>query len=155
MKAHEVMAAAIPKLESGRVARMMSISADYVRRWRREPKADSASASGQRSVLDRLCDLLDAIHCVNPKGTGLVVQHVNAHFNKLIGRKAAPFAGPAEIAAAGASLLKEATEAINKLHIEGCTPHTLRELVELRDTADSIINSVEQTMSQEDQAEVR
>ena len=53
-------------------------------------------------------------------------------------------------AAAGANLLTQATEAINSFNVEGCTPDTHRELVELRDAADLCIKQVEKTMSQEE-----
>jgi hypothetical protein len=151
MESYEVLEQAIPKQQSGRVAQILSVSADYVRRWRREPDSnESPTASGQRSILDRICDLIDAVFLVNPAGSGLIVNYINAHYDGLLAVHAKPIPCRETQAAAGANLLTQATEAINSLNVEGCTAETHRELVELRDAADLAIKQVEITMSQED-----
>ena len=72
MESYEVLEKAIPKKSSEKVAQLLSISATYVRRWRREPESDDApNASGQRSILDRICDLIDVVFLVNPAGVSL------------------------------------------------------------------------------------
>ena len=151
MESYEVLEQAIPQKQSGKVAQFLSVSADYVRRWRREPDSDSSpTASGQRSILDRICDLIDAVFLVNPAGSGLIVNYINAHYDELLSTHAKPIACRDTQAATGAHLLTQATEAINSLNTEGCTAETLRELIELRDAADLAIKKVEKTMTQED-----
>lgn len=150
METYEVLEQAIPKAKSGKVAQILSVSADYVRRWRREPDSDeSPSATGQRSILDRICDLIDAVFLINPSGSGLIVNHINAHYDDLLHTHAKPILCRETQAEAGANLLTQAAEAINALNIDGCTPETHRELVELRDAADLAIKQVEKTMTQE------
>ncbi|HEV7700314.1 MAG TPA: hypothetical protein VGO43_08815 [Pyrinomonadaceae bacterium] len=153
MESYEVLETAIPKQQSSRVAQLLGVTADYVRRWRREPdNGDSPNASGQRSILDRICDLIDAVYLVNPDGSGLIVNHIESHYEELLSTHAKPIACRETQAAAGADLLTKATDAINSLHIEGCTDETLCDLIRLRDAADVVINQVEKTMSQEDQS---
>src|SRR5438552_11646428 len=113
MESYEVLEKAIPKQQSGRVAQVLSVSADYVRRWRREPdSSESPTASGQRSILDRICDLIDAVFLVNPAGSGLIVNYINAHYDGLLAVHAKPIPCRESQAAAGAHLLTQATEAI-------------------------------------------
>jgi len=150
MQSYEVLEQAIPKQQSGRVAQILSVSADYVRRWRREPDSDeSPNGTGQRSILDRMCDLIDAVYLVNPAGSALIVNYINAHHDDLLATHANPIACRDTQAVAGANLLTEATQAINALHVDGCTDATLTELVQLRDAADVVIKQVQETMSQE------
>ena len=153
MESYEVLEQAIPKMQSGRVAQLLSVSADYVRRWRREPDSDdSPTGSGQRSILDRVCDLIDAVFLVNPSGAGLIVNFITAHYDHLLQIHAKPIACRDLQAETGAGLLTQATEAINSLNLEGCTPDTHRELVELRDAADLAIKQVEKTMRRAENA---
>jgi hypothetical protein len=148
MESYEVLAQAIPKLQSEKVAKFLGIAADYVRRWRREPSSDeSPTATGQRSILDRICELIDVVFLVNPAGSGLIVNHINAHYDELLSTHAQPIACRELQAASGANLLTQSTEAINSLHVEGCTAETLKQLIELRDTADLVIKQVEKTIS--------
>ena len=44
---------------------------------------------------------------------------------------------------------------LNAIHIEGCTDETLRELIDLRDAADTVIKSVQKTIQEADVAEGR
>lgn len=149
MQSWEVLEEAIPRKSSERVAQILSVCADYVRKWRREPESDEApTASGQRSILDRVCDLIDAVFLVNPNGAGLIVNFINAHYDDLLTTHAKPIPCRDSQAATGANLLTQATEAINSLNVDGCTPETHRELVELRDAADLAIKQVEKTMQE-------
>lgn len=150
MEAYEVLEKAIPKKRSERVAQLLSVSPTYVRRWRREPDSEDApNASGQRSILDRICDLIDVVYLVNPTGVSLIVEHINAHYRNLIKTHAAPIDCRQSRAEHCAELLKETTEAINKLSLEGCCNDTLQELIEMRDTADRAIQSVQRTLSED------
>lgn len=150
MESYEVLEQAIPKQQSSRVAQFLSVSADYVRRWRREPDSDDApTASGQRSVLDRVCDLIDAVFLVNPAGSGLIVEYIDTHYEQLLATHAKPLPCRETQAAAGANLLTNAVEAVNSFNVEGCTRDTYRELVELHTLTGLLIKQVEKTMSEE------
>ncbi len=148
MESYEVLEKAIPKKQSVKVAQLLSISADYVRRWRREPDSeDSPNATGQRSILDRICDLIDAVFLVNPSGVSLIVEYVNNHYRNLMKTHAQTIDCHQSRAEASAELLRETTEAVNKLNLVGCSDDTLQELIEMRDAADRAIESVQKTLS--------
>lgn len=148
MESYEVLEKAIPKKESKRVALLLNVCADYVRRWRREPESDDApNGSGQRSVLDRICDLIDAVFLVNPSGVSLIVEYVNNHYQCLLKTHAQPIDCRTARAEHCADLLTETTQAINRLNLEGCSNETLQELIEMRDAADRAIQSVQKTLS--------
>lgn len=152
MESWEVLEQAIPRSKSARVAQILGVCTDYIRKWRREPASDdSPTTSGQRSILDRICDLIDAVFIVNPAGTPLVVNHINAHYDQLQRTHAKTLPCRDSQAATAANLLIQATQAVNNLNVEGCTADTHRELVELRDATDLAIKQVEKTMSQEDE----
>jgi hypothetical protein len=143
MESYEVLEKAIPRKSSERVAQLLGVTATYVRRWRREPESDDApSGSGQRSILDRICDLIDAVFLVNPQGVPLIVEYVNNHYKNLINTHAATIECHEKRAAHCADLLRETTEAVNRLNIEGCSPKTLQELIEMRDAASRSIAAV-------------
>ena len=147
MESWEVLEKAIPRAASGRVAQLLSVGADYVRKWRREPESDdSPTASGHRSILDRICNLLDAVFLVNPPGAGLIVNHIVEHHQSLLEVHALPIRTEADKAKSVSHLLTEATEAINRLNLEGSTDETLRELIELRDAAAITIIQVQKTL---------
>lgn len=153
MESWEVLNKAIPKKESGAVARMLNVTADYIRRWRREPESDDApSASGQRSILDRICDLIDVVFLVNPQGVPLIIEYINAHYQRLIKTHAGTINTYECRATHSAKLLKEATEAVNKLNLEGCSNDTLQELIELRDAANETIEAVQKTQQEKNNA---
>lgn len=149
MESWEVLEQAIPRKASDRVAQILSVGGDYIRKWRREPESDDApTGTGQRSILDRICDLIDAVFLVNPAGAGLIINFISGHYDSLLRTHANPIACRELRAAAGANLLTQATEAINSLHVDGCTDDTMRELVELRDAADLVIKQVQSTMQE-------
>lgn len=151
MESWEILEIAIPKKQSGRVAQLLNVCADYVRRWRREPESDDApTGSGQRSILDRMCDLIDAVFLINPSGVPLIVEYVNAHYRNLIKTHAATIDSHRCRAEHCADLLRETTEAVNKLNVEGCSPDTLVELIQMRDAANRTIESVEKTLSEKE-----
>lgn len=155
MESWEVLEQAIPKKASERVAQILGVGGDYIRKWRREPESDDApTATGQRSILDRICLLVDAVFIVNPTGTGLIVEHIVAHHDELLATHATSINDRKTQAATGAGLLTEATQAINSLHLSGCTPDTLRELVELRDATELAIKRVQTTMTLEESKHV-
>lgn len=154
MESWEVLEDAIPRTASKRVAQVLSICPDYVRRWRREPESDDApTATGQRSILDRVCDLIDAVFLVNPKGAGLIVHFINSHYRRLMRTHSKPIDTFDSRTAAAADLLTEAVEAVNRLNIEGCTDDTLRELIQLRNAADHAIQRVQTSIGGTDETE--
>lgn len=150
MESWEVLEQAIPRSESKRVAAVLGVCADYIRKWRREPESDdSPTASGQRSILDRICDLLDAVFLVHPSGAGLIVNFINAHYHKLLRTHAKPITSFECRAETVEELLTQTTEAINSLNMEGCTNETLTELVQMRDATDAAIKRVEKTLEEQ------
>jgi hypothetical protein len=147
MESYEVLQQAIPQSASGKVAQLLGVSADYVRRWRREPDSDeNPNGSGQRSILDRICDLIDVVFLVNPQGTPLLIGHITAHYKDLVEKHASPLHCEQSRAETISDLLTQTTEAVNRLNLEGCTNETLRELIEMRDSADRAIESVRKTL---------
>jgi hypothetical protein len=148
MQSWEVLEVVIPRKASQKVAQFLNISADYVRRWRREPDSEEASGgSGQRSILDRICDLIDVCFLINPKDVYLIIQHINNHYNNLVRTHSVPFAGQNCQNKTAAELLTEAVDAVNKLNLDECDQDTYIELVQLRTKADSAIAQVEKTLS--------
>ena len=151
MESWQVLEQAIPRSASDRVARTLSITAGQVRKWRREPESDEApTANGQRSILDRICELIDAVFLVNPKGIGLIVNYINAHYRRLLQLHAKPIVADEEKATIIADLLTQTTEGVNKFLVQGCTKDTHRELVEARDAFSRAIEVVESTMAKEE-----
>jgi len=150
MESWEVLQKAIPRSATKRVAQLLNVGANYVGKWRREPESEDApDATGQRSILDRICELIDAVFLVNPSGVGIIVNYVNSHYRKLMQIHSAPIEDRDIRAKSVSDLLIQATEAINSLNLDGCTPDTLRELVELRDVTQLTIQRVEETMEAE------
>jgi hypothetical protein len=118
---------AIPRGAVKAVARRLHVSADYVRRWRREPLSDEAPlATGQRSPLDRMLDLMDAIYVEHPRGVDLVFGVVREHYERLRGQAASR----TDRRQAAADALREASEAINALLVEMDDAETEREIIE-------------------------
>lgn len=153
MESWEVLSTAIPRSASGRVAQLLGVGADYIRKWRREPESDDApTATGQRSILDRICDLIDAVFLVHPAGCGLIVQYINSHYNNLMQVHAKPLETHECRAVEAADLLQEATEAVNSLNVDGCKPTTIEQLVQLRDATARAISRVEASMKKENHA---
>lgn len=152
MESFEVLQKAIPELQSPKVAKFLGVVAGYVNAWRRRPSDDeNETATGKRSPLDRICELIDVCFLINPGDTGLIVQHVVGHYRRLLKTHAKPIDCQVHIADTVDDLLTQAKEAAMNLNKEGCTAATLRELVQMRDAADSAIERVQKTMSQEDQ----
>jgi hypothetical protein len=150
METYEVLQQAIPQKASGRVAQLLNISADLVRKWRREPESEDApSGTGQRSPLDRICDLLDIVFLVNPGGVPLILNHINSHYRSLMQTHAKPFEDLSGRVDCTSDLLTETIEAVNSLNRDGCTDNTLQQLVEMRDAADQAIKRVESTIAAE------
>lgn len=152
MHTWEVLERAIRRHDTERVAKILNVSGDYVRRWRREPVSDEAPlASGQRSPLDRVCDLIDASFLTNPMGTASIVEYVQNHYQALLETHASEQLNNCKARAlTSANLLKEATEAVNALTVEGANENTLQELIEMRDAADRAIVSVRKTLQLEE-----
>lgn len=147
MESFEVLEQAIPRAASHRIAQFLGITADLVRKWRREPESDDApTATGQRSILDRICDLIDAVFLINPKGSALIVNFIRAHHQQLLDTHAEPLNDHQSRAETISDLLTQATEAINHLNLHGCTNDTLRQLIEMRDAADRAVKCVEKTI---------
>jgi hypothetical protein len=83
MNGWRTLEAAIPRADSDRIAYLLSLHANTVRTWRREPETDDDANTGRRSPLDRVCDLITAVFLSNPQGAELIVEHVRAHLESL------------------------------------------------------------------------
>jgi hypothetical protein len=83
MKAFLTLEQAIQRGEAEQVAYFLGESPDVVRRWKREPETEEGTATGRRSPLDRVCDLITAVFLTNPEGADLIVEHVRAHLEML------------------------------------------------------------------------
>jgi hypothetical protein len=115
MKSWQILKQAIPRGASEQVAHKLHVSADLVRRWRREQLSEDAPLeSGKRSPLDRICDLLDEVFLVNPQGAHLIASAVQDHYEGLAERHAPRAALNVKAAAA----LKETVEAVNSINLE-------------------------------------
>lgn len=134
MQNWEVMEAAIPRSFSDRIAHALRFSADQIRRWRREPVADeSPRANGQYSPLDRLLDLVDAVFLHHRAGAALLVNHVNAHYQRLAYPNSELLTidtSPEERNRAVAQLLQSGARAADVLSREGITRESVFALVE-------------------------
>jgi hypothetical protein len=147
MQSWEVLEIVIPRKASQKVAQFLCVSADYVRRWRREPDSDdSPNASGQRSILDRICDLIDVCFLINPKEVYLIIRHINQHYDHLVATHSTAFISQQCQAKTAAEILQEAVEAVNQLNLAECDEQTYIELVQLRARTDAAISSVEKTL---------
>jgi len=130
MEGWEVLRRAIPHGAAKQVALRMGVTANQVRRWMREPLSDEAPlATGQRSPLDRVCDLEDAVMLVNPTGVAFIVDYVAGHHHNLIQASLDPEHWDKR--AHAADLLREAVEAVNCLNLDLPDEEAIRELLEL------------------------
>lgn len=78
MKTHEVLEKAIPRGEAERIAKLMRVTPDTVRKWRREPEAADNAASGLFNPLENLMLLLDALTARNPDGVDEIIDYINS-----------------------------------------------------------------------------
>lgn len=148
MESWEVLYRAIPRQATKRVAQLLNVGPNYVGKWRREPESEDApEATGQRSILDRICELIDAVFLVNPSGVGLIVNYINAHHRRLLQRHAQPLGTMESRVDCTNDLLKQATQAICNMNADGCTPDTLAELIQLREVTDLAIHHCESTIA--------
>jgi hypothetical protein len=86
MRRHEVLSEAIGRGRAEDVAELLGLSTEQVRRWMREPFGeDSPASTGWKSPLDRFCELLQAVHTVNPQGAELLVNYVRDFHRMLRG----------------------------------------------------------------------
>ena len=153
MQSWEVLEIVIPRKASQKVAQFLCVSVDYVRRWRREPDSEETpGGSGQRSILDRICDLIDVCFLVNPKEVFLIIRHINNHYNNLVQTHSIAFETKHCQAKTAAELLSEAVDVVNQLNLEECDEQTYIELIQLRTRTDTAIASVEKTLNIQDLA---
>lgn len=81
MDGWQVLENAISRGSADAIAQMLGVSADQVRRWQREPLSDeSPTETGRRSPLDRMRDLIRAVHSENPQGARLLVEDLVKFF---------------------------------------------------------------------------
>lgn len=147
MRSYEVLKKAIPEREAPKVAKFLGVSSNYVNRWRRQPAGDDdPKRTGQRSILDRITDLIDVVFLVNRPDAGLIVQFITAHHDRLLKTHATPITCHVIVADTIEDLLSETKDVVNAITREGASPNTLRELVQLRDRTQIAIDSVQSTL---------
>ena len=138
MEGWETLKRAIPDGAAKAVALRLRVTADHVRRWRREPLSDDAPlSSGQRSYLDKVCELIDAVVLVNPIGGALIAEHVWAHYQKLRDTLSPQTEWDRRMCAA--TTLHEAVQAVNCLITDAPDEQTIIEIVEARDALDQAL----------------
>lgn len=142
MEAWDTLRRAIPDGAAKAVAMRLRVTANHVRRWRREPLSDEAPlATGQRSPLDKILEFLDAVFLVSPTGEALIVDHINAHHQSLLDASLDPETWDKR--AHTATLLRETTEAVNALNLDASDETTLQELSEARSAIDQAIKQLQ------------
>ncbi len=118
MKTWQVLRQAIPDGKVEDVAKRMNVSADTVRRWRREPLSDDApTESGRKSPLDRMEDLVDAVFLVNPPGALTVAAHAREHYDSV----AETFTLSGTVKSAAALALQRMVQAVNAINLDAPT----------------------------------
>jgi hypothetical protein len=132
---------AIPDGTAKAVALRLHLHPDHVRRWRREPLSDDAPlSSGQRSPLDRVCDLIDAVFLSNPVGPAYIVEHVRRHYDALLDAQVPDEAWDRRQHAA--ELLRETVDAVNCLNLEADDDETISEIIQARDSLDRALAQI-------------
>jgi hypothetical protein len=142
MEGWDTLRRAIPDGAAKAVAMRLGVTANHVRRWRREPLSDDAPlATGQRSPLDRIVELLDAVFLVSPAGAAFIVDHVAGHHHHLIQASLDPEHWDKR--AHTAELLRETVDAVNALNLDASDADTLQELREARVAIDQAIEHIQ------------
>jgi hypothetical protein len=124
-----ILRQAIPDGHVEEVARRLHVSADTVRRRRREPESDDAPLStGRLSPLDRVEDLIDAVFLSNPQGAHFIANRPTDHYEHLAERHARREMRPVNAKAADA--LREVVDAVNAISLDAPLPEIEREVEE-------------------------
>lgn len=111
----EVLKRAIPDGRVEEVAKKLGVSADTVRRWRREPESDDApTGTGRANPLDRAEDLIDAVFIVNPAGAHTVAEQPREHYRSI----AETHALVGTVKSAAALALDEMVKAVNAISLD-------------------------------------
>ncbi|MGH9767217.1 MAG: hypothetical protein ACREAB_07260 [Blastocatellia bacterium] len=76
METWEVLEEAIPRGEAERIAKIMRVSANLVRRWCRQPESDDNNATGRFNPLEELMLLFDALNARHPEGVDLIFDYI-------------------------------------------------------------------------------
>ncbi len=137
MSTWQILYQAIPRGCADAVANKLNVTADIVRRWRREPLSDDAPvATGQRSPLDRIFDFIDAVFLVNPQGSSLVVNAIRDHHECLLETHSVKRACKKQTAA---DLLRECVDVVNALNLDAPDEVVDVQLAELKHRVDSAV----------------
>lgn len=131
---------AIPTGVLKEVAHRYGVTADHLRRWMREPLSDEAPlASGQRSPVDRACDLMDAVMLSNPVGVAHIREYIDSHHDQLLDALIPDEWNRREHAA---ELLRETVDVVNALNLDVCDEDTIAEVVEARNALDQLLKKL-------------
>jgi len=132
----------IPRGFAHVVASHMRCAIKYVNAWCRESQGETAS--GQRSPIDRVCALIEAVHKFNPLSSGLIVEFI-VNFHRQLARKEAVHGFESSEARRDetAELLNSAAKCVNTLNTIAATDESLFALVELRERCNHMIEGVQ------------
>ena len=86
MDGYLTLRTAIPRAAADAIAYALGVHGNTVRTWCREPGTDDDAATGRRSPLDRVCDLIDAVFDLDEVGeenAELIVDHIRGHLETL------------------------------------------------------------------------
>lgn len=122
-KTWEILGGAIPRGEAERIAKLMRVSVDTVRKWCREPEGDDNTASGRFNPLEEILLLIDSLRARKlDEGIYEIVEFIN---NEAIGEGTQKPAAEAEKELRAAA--RRCEEAADLL--AGKTPHGERQRI--------------------------
>jgi hypothetical protein len=132
----------IPRGFAHTVALDMRVAVKYVNAWCRSSEGDTSS--GQRSPLDRVCKLIEAVHKFNPLGSVFIVEFI-VNFHRQLTKKESVHGFQSSEARRDetAELLIAATNCVNSLNTVAATDESLFAVVELRQRCDRMIDKVQ------------
>jgi hypothetical protein len=124
------------------VAYEMHCAIKYVNAWCRESEGNAVS--GQRNPIDRICQLIKAVHKFNPLGSAFIVEFIT-NFHRQLSNKEAVHGFESSEARRDetAHLLLAAAKCANLLNTVAATDESLFALVELRECCNAAIPKVQ------------
>lgn len=132
----------IPRGLAQAVAYDMHCAIKYVNAWCR--KSEGETASGQRNPIDRICQLIAAVHRINALGSAFIVEFIVNFHRQLTHRESVHgFTSSEARRDETAELLIAATNCVNSLNTVAATDESLFALVELRERCERAIDKVQ------------
>ena len=118
MQTWEILEKAIPRGESERIAKLMRVTPDTVRRWRREPEGDDTTATGRFNPLEEIMLLIDSLRARKlDEGISKIVDFINSEATGEGNQK--PTAEAERELRAAARRCEEAADLLAGIHANG------------------------------------